>query len=118
MTRAFSGRAAGDLTTDSLARDELSTDDVRIHPETLLVQADVAERHGNPQLAGNFRRAAELTQLTEAQVMALYEALRPHRSSSDEIARLAQQLDEQGAPLCAALVREAAEVYVRRDLLA
>ena len=117
MTRAFSGRSAEDLTTDVLAREELTTDDVRIHPDTLLSQADVAERHDNPQLAANFRRAAELTRLSEQQVMALYEALRPHRSSTDEIASLAQQLEEQGAPLCAALVREAADVYVRRGLL-
>ena len=117
MTRAFSGRSAEDLTTDVLAREELSTDDVRIHPDTLQAQADVAERHGNPQLAANFRRAAELTRLTEAQVMGLYEALRPHRSTAEELAALAGQLDEQDAPLCAELVREAAGVYHRRGLL-
>ena len=117
MTSAFSGRDAADLTTDVLAREELGTDDVRIQPDTLQVQADVAERNGNPQLAANFRRGAELARLTEPEVMGLYEALRPHRSSAAELASLAGQLDEQGAPLCAALVREAAEVYARRGLL-
>jgi len=117
VTLAFSGRSAEDLTTDVLAREELGTDDVRIHPDTLEAQADVAQRHGNPQLAANFRRAAELTRLSEAQVMALYEALRPHRSSAEDLAALAGELEEQFAPLCAALVREAAEVYDRRDLL-
>jgi len=117
VTRAFSGRSAEELTTDALAREELSTDDVRIHPDTLQAQADVAERHGNPQLAANFRRGAELARLSEAEVMALYEALRPHRSSAEELAALAGQLDQQAAPLCAALVREAAEVYDRRGLV-
>ena len=58
VTRAFSGRDAAELTVDRLARDELGVDDVRIHPDTLELQAQVAERHGNPQLAANFRRAA------------------------------------------------------------
>ena len=117
MTRAFSGRDAAELTADRLARDELGADDVRIHPDTLERQAQVAERHGNPQLAANLRRAAELALVPEAEVMALYEALRPHRSTAEELAALAARLDAYPAPRCAALVREAAEVYARRDLL-
>lgn len=116
-TRAFSGRDATELTVDRLVRDELAPDDVRIHPETLEHQAQVAERHGNPQLAENFRRAAELALVGEDEVMALYDALRPHRSTADELAALATRLDGVPAPRCAALVREAAEVYARRGLL-
>lgn len=117
MRRAFSGRDADDLTLDRLAADELTADDVRIHPDTLRAQADVAQRHDNPQLAENFRRAAELALLPEADVMALYEALRPHRATADELEALAARLDALPAPLCAALVREAAAVYARRGLL-
>lgn len=117
MTRSYSGRDTSDLTLDHLARDELGANDVRIHPETLEAQAQVAEQHGNPQLAANFRRAAELALLSEEQILALYEALRPHRSTADELAALAGQLDGHHAPRCAALVREAAEVYLRRGLL-
>ena len=117
MTRAFSGRDADELTLDRLAREELAADDVRIHPETLEAQAVVAERHGNPQLAANFRRAAELALVSEDEVMSLYDALRPHRSTTDELAALAGRLDAVPAPLCAALVREAADVYARRGLL-
>lgn len=116
-TRAFSGRDASELTVARLVRDELAPDDVRIHPETLEHQAQVAERHGNPQLAENFRRAAELALVGEDEVMALYDALRPHRSTADELAALATRLDGVPAPRCAALVREAAEVYARRGLL-
>ncbi|MDQ3105624.1 MAG: propanediol utilization protein [Actinomycetota bacterium] len=117
MTLAFSGRDAEELTLDRLARDELDTDDVRIHPDTLETQAKVAERHSNPQLAANFRRAAELATVPEDELMALYEALRPHRSTDSELAALATRLDENQAPLCAALVREAANAYARRGLL-
>lgn len=115
---AYSGRPSEELTVDRLAVDELSTDDVRIHPATLEHQATVAEAHANPQLAANFRRAAELARVPEAEVMAMYEALRPHRSTAQQLADLAATLDGYDAPLCAALVREAADVYARRHLLA
>ena len=117
MTRAFSGRDAAELTLDRLAREELGVDDVRIHPDTLQAQATVAERHGNPQLAANFRRAAELALVPEEEVLELYEALRPHRSTAEQLDELAARLDRHPAPLCAALVREAADVYARRGLL-
>ena len=117
MTRAFSGRDSAELTLDRLVRDELDPDDVRISPDTLEAQARVAEQHGNPQLAENFRRAAELTLLSEESLMALYEALRPHRSTAAELDALAARLDGYPAPRCAALVREAADVYARRSLL-
>ena len=117
MTRAFSGRDTEDLTLDRLARDEIAADDVRIHPDTLEHQATVAEQHANPQLAANFRRAAELALMSEEDVLALYEALRPHRATADELEALAGRLEGVPAPLCAALVREAAAVYARRGLL-
>jgi propanediol dehydratase small subunit len=117
VTRAFSGRDSDELTLDRLVGDQIEPDDVRIRPETLEAQALVAERHGNPQLAENFRRAAELAPMSEAALMALYEALRPHRSTREELGALAARLDGLPAPRCAALVREAAEVYARRDLL-
>lgn len=117
MTRAYSGRDATELTYDRLADEDLGPDDVRIHPETLGHQAEVAQAHGNPQLAANFRRAAELALLTEDEVMALYEALRPRRSSAEELAVLVDRLRAVPAPMCAALVTEAAEVYARRGLL-
>ncbi len=117
MSRAFSGKPAEDLTVDALVRDELVPDDVRIHPETLEAQAVVAERHGNPQLAANFRRAAELARFSESEILSLYEALRPHRSTSAELDALADDLAARDAPRCAALVREAAAAYEARGLL-
>ncbi len=117
MTKAYSGRDSAELTLDRLARGELATDDVRIHPETLEAQARVAEAHSNPQLAANFRRGAELARVPDNELMAMYEALRPHRSTAAELEALAARLEGYPAPLCAALVREAGEVYVRRGLL-
>jgi len=117
VTRAFSGKPAEELTVQALVRDELVPDDVRIHPATLEAQAAVAERHGNPQLAANFRRAAELATFAETEILAFYEALRPRRSTMDELTALADRLAARDAPLCAALVREAAAAYALRGLL-
>ena len=117
MTQAWSGRSRDDLTLDALRGDELVIDDVRIHPDTLEHQAQVAEANGNPQLAANLRRAAELTSLPDSEVLAIYEALRPRRSSYDELTTLADSLAARGAERNAALVREAADVYARRGLL-
>ncbi len=60
---ALSGRPVGELTLEAVRRGEITLPDLRIHPESLERQAVVAEAHGNPQLAGNLRRAAELTAL-------------------------------------------------------
>ena len=90
--------------------------DLRIHPDTLEAQAVVAQQHGNPQLAENLRRAAELTALGDDEVLAIYDALRPGRSTPAELTGLAASLAGRGLPRCAALLTEAADVYTRRGL--
>jgi propanediol dehydratase small subunit len=112
-----SGRDPDEITLEAVRSGSVDIADVRIHPDTLEHQAQVAERHGNPQLAENFRRAAELTTVPDEEVLALYEALRPHRSTSADLQAHAQRLEAAGAVRNAALFREAAEVYGRRGLL-
>jgi propanediol dehydratase small subunit len=115
--RALSGRPLEELTLEAAVRGELSPEDLRVHPETLRHQAAVAEQHGNPQLGENLRRAAELTALPDDEVLGIYEALRPGRSTAAELRAVAARLEAAGAPLCAALVLEAAAVYERRGVL-
>ena len=115
--RALSGRPIDQLTLEAAVRGDLSPADLRVHPDTLRRQAEIAEAHGNPQLGENLRRAAELTALPDDEVLAIYEALRPGRSTAAGLEAVAVRLDGADAPLCAALVREAAEVYARRGLL-
>ena len=117
MTQARSGRQVDEVTLDAVRRGEVAADDVRIHPQTLLHQAQVAQDHANPQLAANFRRAAELALLPDEQVMAIYEALRPGRSAYADLIAIADDLEQRGAVLNAALVREAADAYRARGLL-
>src|SRR3984885_11995692 len=114
--RALSGRTVDSLTVDAIRAGEIGVADLRIHPDTLERQAVVAEKHGNPQLAENLRRAAELTRLPDDEVLAIYEALRPGRSTPTQLTDLAGSLADRGLPRCAALVAEAADVYARRGL--
>lgn len=116
--QALSGRPVSELTLEAVRRGEISLPDLRIHPGSLEHQAAVAQAHGNPQLAENLRRAAELTALGDDEVLAIYEALRPGRSTAAQLAALAASLDGRGLPRCAALLTEAAEIYARRGLTA
>ena len=118
VIRALSGKVVDQLTVEAVRSGEVGLADLRIHPETLERQAVVAERHGNPQLADNLRRAAELTGLPDDEVLAVYEALRPGRSTPAQLTEMAASLAGRGLPRCAALLAEAAEVYARRGLSA
>jgi propanediol dehydratase small subunit len=117
-SRAWSGREASELTVEGVVGGELGPDDIRISPDTLRHQAEVARAHGNPQLAANFERAAELTAFDESEILALYEMLRPGRTTGDQLRAKADELDAREAPICAAFVREAATVYERTGLTA
>ena len=116
--RALSGREVGELTLEAVRRGELGVSDLRIHPETLERQADIAAAHANPQLAENLRRAAELTRLPDDQVLAIYDALRPGRVTRERLADLAADLEQRGLPRSDALLAEAAADYARRGLCA
>lgn len=114
-----SGRTLDELTMDNVLKGTLSEDDFRISAETLRHQADVAEAAGSIQLAQNLRRAAELTKISNQEVLEIYNTLRPGRTTYDELIRLAERLETTlAAPLTATLVREAAEAYLERGLVA
>ncbi len=91
--------------------------DIRIGPAQLQRQADTARAAGNGQLAENFERAAELVSVDDVRLLAIYEALRPGRSSARDLELLATELERDAVPMCARLVREASTVYLRRGLL-
>lgn len=113
------GKPIEDLTLDAVVAGDLSPLDLRIAPDTLLMQAEIADGVGRWQLAENLRRAAEMTEIPDERVLAMYNALRPNASTGQELADLADELErEYSAARTAALVREAADVYGRRDLLA
>jgi propanediol dehydratase small subunit len=106
-----------ELSVQAAVDGRLELADLRMDPATLAHQASVAKEQGNPQLADNFLRAAELAVLDGEEVMGLYEALRPHRSTAEELEALRASLEDRGASRCAELVRQAADAYARRGLL-
>lgn len=106
-----------EITVDNAVDGKLGLPDLRMDPAVLAHQAVVAEEGGNPQLAENFLRAAELATIDDEDVMALYEALRPYRSTAGQLDELRASLEARGATRCAALVEQAATVYARRGLL-
>lgn len=112
------GRPLDALNMEAVLQGQLTTEDFRISAETLRAQAEAAEDAGYRQLAENFRRAAELTGISNEEVLAMYNTLRPGRTTYRELLALADRLDRDfAAPLTAALVREAAEVYLARGLV-
>jgi propanediol dehydratase small subunit len=114
---AFSGRPTDSITVEAVVAGDICADDVRIHPDTLHRQADVAATAGNPQLAEALRRSAEIATLAEQEVLSIYEALRPGRSSAADLEQLAQSLQTRQLTRVAALVDEACTAYRRRGLV-
>jgi propanediol dehydratase small subunit len=118
LVKTSTGLSLADVTLDKVVGGKVNFEDMKIRPETLEYQAQIAEGCGRPQLANNIRRAAELTRLSDARVLEVYESLRPYRSTKKELLDIANELESQyQARICAALLREAAEVYEKRGRL-
>lgn len=97
---------------------ELTAADFRIAPETLELQAQVAESADRDALARNLRRAAELIAVPDEEVLQVYNALRPYRSTKAELYAIADGLESNyGCRINAAFIREAADVYEKRGRL-
>lgn len=118
LVKTARGQSLGDITVEKALSGEVAAADLKITPEVLEYQAQIAESSGRPQLAKNMRRAAELTRIPDQRILEIYNALRPYRSSRAELLAIADELQQQhGAKLCAAFVREACEVHGRRKRL-
>lgn len=116
--KTATNKTLDDITIDSVLNGQVSAQDMRITPEILRIQADIARSAGRDRLAMNFERAAELTAVPDERVLAIYNALRPYRSSKEELLAIADELDQTyHATICAKFVREAAEMYVLRKKL-
>lgn len=112
-----SGLGLDELTLAAARDGTLDATDVRATPATLTLQAEVARAAGRTQLAEALDRASELASVPDEELLEIYTALRPGRSTAAELESRASRLDELGAPRTAAFVREAAAVYVERGLV-
>jgi propanediol dehydratase small subunit len=118
LVRTPSGLGLDELTLDALRSGRLDASEMRATAETLELQAQVALAAGRAQLAANLERAAELTGVPDEVILEVYTALRPHRSTADELEGWADRLERDlQATMTAAFVREARVVYAKRNLL-
>jgi propanediol dehydratase small subunit len=103
---------------DAIIKGEVGSEDLRVNSETLRAQAEIARQAGFDRLAANLLRAAELVNVPNDELLKMYEALRPGRSTYQELKDLAQQLETRyNAPFTAGFVLEAVGVYQKRGLL-
>jgi len=112
------GHRLDDITLEAARAGSITGSEIRATPETLRRQAEIARASGRAPLAENLMRAAELARVPDDELLAIYTALRPHRSTAEELETWATRLEGWGAGATAAFVREAAAAYVERGLLA
>lgn len=111
------GRDLSHITMDNVMAGHITMDDLKISPSILKAQGQIAKAGGRDQIELNFSRAAEMTKVSDKRLLEMYNALRPYRSSKQELLDIASELDGLGTPICANFVREAAENYERRKKL-
>lgn len=118
LVRSATGLSLDEITLDKFVAGKIDFKDIGICPETLEYQAQIAESAGRPHTAINLRRAAELTRVPDERILEIYNALRPGRSTKQELLDISAELDTKyNAKVCSAMVREAAEVYEMRGRL-
>ena len=112
------GKNLNDITLENILNGDIKPEDVRISPETLEMQAQIAEGMNRDAIARNLRRAAELIKVPDDRILEMYNALRPFRSTREELLNIADELEHKyGAKVNAEFVREAVEVYEKRNKL-
>jgi propanediol dehydratase small subunit len=118
LVKGRGGKPLAAITLDAVVAGDVNLDDLRITPDALLRQAEIARDAGRATLAANFERAAELCDVPQDVIMRVYELLRPGRAKDKgPLLDAAKTLRETyGATRMAAFVEEAAAVYERRGL--
>ncbi|MFW5719192.1 MAG: diol dehydratase small subunit [Halanaerobium sp.] len=113
-----SGHTLDDIEFKKIVSGETSGSELRITAETLNHQAEIARSVDREQFAKNLERAAELTKVEDERILEIYNALRPYRSTKQDMLDIADELEnEYGAVINAKFIREAAQVYEKRKRL-
>ncbi len=112
------GKPLQALSVEAVLGGRITPEDIAISRDALLLQAGIARRAGRDRLAANLERGAELSDVPQEELLQVYELLRPGRCAGPEPLREAAARLRQvyRAERTAALIEEAAEVYVRRGL--
>lgn len=118
LVKTVKDRPLDEITLEAVLSGEIEADEIRVTPEILEYQAQIADSVGRPQLAANLRRAGELTRVPDERILEIYNAMRPNVSTRSELLGIAEELEnEYEAKINAELVREAVEAYERRGRL-
>jgi propanediol dehydratase small subunit len=118
--RTETGKKLEEISVAALESGAVGMEDLRITPDALRMQAEIAEAAGRPRLGANFGRAAEMVQVPQDFLLKAYELLRPGRARTKlELLEAAAVFREKyQAERAAAFLEEAADVYERRGLFA
>ena len=118
LVKTPSGKKLDDLKLQKFISGEMDGSELRITAETLYQQAEIARSVGREQFAKNLERAAELTKVDDDRILEIYNAMRPYRSTKAELIEIAEELENNyDAVINANLIREAADVYEKRERL-
>ncbi len=118
LLKSKTGKSFSEITFENLISGKVIHEDFKTNAQTLLMQAEIAEKAGKKQFAGNLRRAAELTRVPDEEVLKIYDKLRPNRATKQELLDIASRLrNEYQANITADLVEETARVYEKRNIL-
>lgn len=113
-----SGKTLDDITLKNVLNGSLTAEDLKISPNILKAQGEIATSAGRKTISRNFARAAELTSVPDKRLLEMYNALRPYRSSKKKLLDIADDLENKyNAKINANYFREAAEQYEKRKKL-
>ena len=118
LVRTRGGKTLDDLTLAAIEAGQVVLEDLRITPQALRQQAEIATAAGRTTLGRNFDRAAELIDVPQDVILSIYELLRPGRAKGKQDLLDAAKLlrETYKAQRMAAFIEEAADVYERRGL--
>ncbi|WP_112313248.1 diol dehydratase small subunit [Pseudogemmobacter bohemicus] len=113
------GKPLEALTLEAVLQGDVTIEDLRITPQALLAQAEIARDAGRAALAENFERGAELVAVPQELIMETYEMLRPGRVKDAGVLRerAAMLRRDYGAEKLAEFLETAAIHYQRRGLM-
>jgi propanediol dehydratase small subunit len=116
--KSKTGKPIDEISLQEVEKGAITSEDLKISSDTLRRQAAVAQENGRPQLKDNFLRASELINVPDDVLLSIYNALRPHRSTKQQLLDISSALrNVYKAQECAAFVEDAAAIYEKRGIL-
>ena len=111
FVKTMTGKSLDDINMENVLEGNIEFEDSRIHKDTLIYQAEIAELAGNSQFANNLKRAAELTDVPDEVIFEVYNAIRPFSATKSKIIELADILENKySAKENAIFIKQAAEM--------